>query len=92
MFSLGMSIGKKHHALMKAWARVCNSNNNITCYNITCYNVATYIAKLYNHTIPNKESWVTCFNFWGLEVERNKYGKQLQSEEIYITIIRSYAF
>ena len=66
MFSLGMSIGKKHHALMKAWA------------NITCYNVATYTAKLYNHTIPNKESQITCFNFWGLEVERNKYGKQLQ--------------
>ena len=25
MFSLGMSIGKKHHALMKAWARVFNA-------------------------------------------------------------------
>ena len=24
MLSLGMSIGKKHHALMKAWARVFN--------------------------------------------------------------------
>ena len=26
--------------------------------NITCYNVATYTAKLYNHTIPYKESQV----------------------------------
>ena len=25
MFSLGMSIGKKHHALMKACARVLNA-------------------------------------------------------------------
>ena len=39
-----MSIGKKHHALRKAWARVFN---------------AIQI-------------------FWGLEVEINKYGKQLQ--------------
>ena len=31
----------------------CNLNNKITCYN-----VATYTAKLYNHTIPNKESQV----------------------------------
>ena len=46
MFTLGRSIGEKHHALIKAWA------------NITCYNVATYTAKLYNHTIPNKESQV----------------------------------
>ena len=71
MFSLGMSIDKKHHALMKVWA--CNSNKNITCYN-----VATYTAKLCNHTMPNKENQITCINFWGLEVEINKYGKQLQ--------------
>ena len=25
MFSLGMSIGKEHHAWMKAWARVFNA-------------------------------------------------------------------
>ena len=70
-----MSIGKKHHALMTAWERVFNE---IQKKYITCYNVATYTTKLYNHTIPNKESQITCFNFWGLEVERNKYGKQLQ--------------
>ena len=63
MLSLGMIIGKKHHALMKAWARVFNE---------------IYTGKLFNHTIPNEESQVTCFNFWGLEVEINKYGKQLQ--------------
>ena len=25
MLGLGMSIGKKHHALMKAWSRVFNA-------------------------------------------------------------------
>ena len=52
MFSFGMNIGKKHHALMKAWAK-CNLNNSITGYN-----VVTYKAKLYSHTIPNKGSQV----------------------------------
>ena len=55
MFSLGWTIGKKHHALMKGWARVfiCNLNDNITCYN-----VVAYTAKLCNHTISNKGSQV----------------------------------
>ena len=56
MFSLGMSIGKKDHRLMKAWARVFNAIKK-KIY-ITCYNVATYTAKWYNHTIPDKESQV----------------------------------
>ena len=66
MLSLGMSIGKKHHALMKAWARVFN------VIQIKILHVTTYTAKLYNHTIPKKESQKTCFNFWGFEVEWNK--------------------
>ena len=51
-----------------------NLNNNITCYN-----VVTYTAKSYNHTISKQRKsgdWLT--NFWGLEGERNKYGKLLQ--------------
>ena len=55
MFSLGMSIGKKHHALNESLSKSiwCNPNNNITCYS-----VATYTAKLFNHTVPNKGTQV----------------------------------
>ena len=79
MFSFGMNIGKKHHALMKAWARVLNAIWIIIILHVN-YNAVTYTAKLNNHTIPNKGSQVTDSptNFWGLKVQRNRYGKQLQ--------------
>ena len=76
MFSLGMSIGKKHHALMKAWARVFNAVQikmlHVTMWQLTQQN---YIITQFQTKSGN---WPNCFNFWGLEEERNKYGKQSQ--------------
>ena len=55
MFSLGMSIGKKSYAIMKAWAKVFNAIQIIilhdTMWQLTQQN-------LYDQTIPNKGSQV----------------------------------
>ena len=51
-----MNIGKKHHAIMKVWARVLNAILIIILH-VTNY-VVIYTAKVYNHTIPNKGSQV----------------------------------
>ena len=59
MFSLGMSIDKKHQALMKAWARVFNAIQIITLHvimwQLTQQNYKSINNKSINPTIPNQE-------------------------------------
>ena len=54
MFSLVMSIGKKHHALMKAWARLFNAIQ-ITILHVTMWQLT---QQNYIITISNKGSQV----------------------------------
>ena len=69
MFILGWTIGKKHHALMKVWARVfiCNVNNN-TNYMLQCGSL--HSKSMLSHNFKQRKSgyWLTCFNFWGLMI------------------------
>ena len=51
---MGMSIGEKHHALMKAWTRVFNGIQVIILY-VTMWQLT---KQNYIITIQNKESQV----------------------------------
>ena len=77
MFSLGMSIGKKNHVLMKARARLFNAIQMIKLH-VTMWQLTQQNYIITQFQTKKSGNWLTCFNFWGLEVQRNRYGKQLQ--------------